>query len=305
MAHYGILHDIKFEDAEDIRGAEVYGVNDEKLGKIDDVIFDHSTGDIHYLVVDTGGWLTSKKFLVPANRIQPYGHHEDKFYAELDKERIQMLPEYDEKRLSSQEGWSDYEKQYEDRWKEGTVMYNERTNRVITPPADQVKGARKSALSEQGRQSLQRDFTPEKVGQRDDLLGVASGGDDVTLRPKKPSIAGREDAIMAEREEQQRRQSRVSSRVPDKSATFKESSHTPTVSSGAGESVPGPDAEVLNEPRVYHVEGRPDAPVETQSREPAADTSGPRYLNFQKKLRQHRDRVVGNCPLCGSQEKVA
>ena len=92
MPHYGTLRETRFEDTDEIRGAEVYGVNDEKLGKIDDVIFDHSTGDIRYIVVDTGGWLSSKKFLVPAGRISPYGNHDDKFYAELDKERIQMLP---------------------------------------------------------------------------------------------------------------------------------------------------------------------------------------------------------------------
>ena len=85
MAHYGTLRETRFSDVEDIRGSEVYGVNDEKLGKIDDVIFNHSSGDIRYVVVDTGGWLTSKKFLVPANRISPYGHHDDKYYAELDK----------------------------------------------------------------------------------------------------------------------------------------------------------------------------------------------------------------------------
>ncbi len=97
MPHYGILRNHRFDDAEDVRGAEVYGVNDEKLGKIDDVIFDHTSGDIRYAVVDTGGWLSSKKFLVPINRISPYGNHDDKFYAELDKERIQMLPEYSDR----------------------------------------------------------------------------------------------------------------------------------------------------------------------------------------------------------------
>ena len=296
MAHYGILHDTKFEDAEDIRGAEVYGINDEKLGKIDDVIFDHSSGDIHYLVVDTGGWLTSKKFLVPANRIQPYGHHEDKFYAELDKERIQMLPEYDEKKLGSEKDWSDYERRFEDRWKEGTVMYNERTNRIITPPAEEIQGTRSSALSEEGKQSLQRDFTPEKRGQRDDLWGVASSGDDVTLRPRKPSIAGREDAIMAEREQQQRRDA-ATERIRREQAA---AGVTPTESD-----VPGPDAEVLKQPRVYRVEERSESAAQTQTREPVGSASGPRYINFQKKLRQNRDRVVGNCPLCGSQEKVA
>ena len=72
MAHYGTLRDYRFADLdtdEDIRGAHVYGRDDEKLGKIDDVIFDHTTGNIRYVVIDTGGWLSSKKFIVPAERL--------------------------------------------------------------------------------------------------------------------------------------------------------------------------------------------------------------------------------------------
>ena len=68
MSHYGTLRNYPIsEAAEEIRGAKLYGLNDEKLGKIDDVIFDHSTGLIRYVVVDTGGWLKTKKFIVPAD----------------------------------------------------------------------------------------------------------------------------------------------------------------------------------------------------------------------------------------------
>jgi uncharacterized protein YrrD len=66
MSHYGLLRDYRFEDlntTDDIRGAHVYGRDDEKLGKIDDVIFNHSTGSIKYVVVDAGGWFSSNKFL--------------------------------------------------------------------------------------------------------------------------------------------------------------------------------------------------------------------------------------------------
>src|SRR5262249_3369348 len=69
MAHSGTLRDFQFiqsgEDLDDVRGSHLYGLNDEKLGKIGDVIFDHSSGDIRYVVVATGGWLSSKKFIVP------------------------------------------------------------------------------------------------------------------------------------------------------------------------------------------------------------------------------------------------
>src|SRR5215471_18942424 len=200
MPHYGVLHDYKFEDIQDVRGAEVYGVNNEKLGTIDDMIFDHSTGEIRYAVVNAGAWLTNKKFLVPINRIQPYGNQEDKFYAELDKERIQMLPEFKEETIKSESGWADYEQRYHDQWNEGTVMYNKKTGHIVTPPINEVEGTRTQPLSEEGKRSLMRDFTPEKMGKEDDLLGVASSGDDVTLRPRKASIAGRKDAIMQEEE---------------------------------------------------------------------------------------------------------
>ncbi|HEY6972092.1 MAG TPA: PRC-barrel domain-containing protein [Candidatus Angelobacter sp.] len=200
MPHYGVLRDYKFEDIQDVRGAEVYGVNNEKLGTIDDVIFDHSTGEIRYAVINAGSWLSGKRFLVPINRIEPYGNHEDKFYAELDKERIQMLPEFKEDAMKSEAGWTDYEKRYQERWNDGTVMYNKDTGHIVTPPLNEVQGTRTTPLSEEGKRSLQKDFTPEKMGKRDEYLGVGPTGDDVTLRPKKASIAGREDAILQEEE---------------------------------------------------------------------------------------------------------
>ena len=196
MPHYGIMHGHQFKDVKDVRGAQVYGVNNEELGTVDDVIFDHSDGEIEYVVVDAGGWFSSKKFLVPANRIEPYGRHEDKFYAELDKERIQMLPEFNEETLESESEWAAYEKNFHEQWSLGTVMYNKDTGRIVTPPIQEVEGARTKPLTEEDRRSLMRDFTPEKMGKEDDLLGVASGADRTTLSPRKATVAGREDVLM-------------------------------------------------------------------------------------------------------------
>ena len=291
MPHYGVLGDTSLEGIDDIRGAEVYGVNDEKLGKIDDVVFDHSTGDIRYVVVDAGNWLSSKKFLVPAHRVEPYGNHEDKFYAELDKERIQMLPEYDKKHFQSEDAWSDYEKRYQDRWTEGDVMYNQATGRIVTPPPQEVQGARRQPLSEEGKRSLQRDFTPEKRGREDELWSVASSGDNITMQPNKASIADRQDAIAAKEETDQAREQQeqlrdLSGRVP------------------VGEARQ-PEPEGLREPGIYRVESVPEAERKSDLNEPLNARYGRRWISFQQKLRQGRDKVVGECPLCGSQKKVA
>src|SRR5438270_7127697 len=102
MAHYGTLHSFNFADqASDVRGAELYGADDEKLGKIDDAIIDHRDGLIKYAVVDTGGWLRSRKFMVPAEMIHPYAKHEDHFAADLTKKQIESCPPYDENATSS------------------------------------------------------------------------------------------------------------------------------------------------------------------------------------------------------------
>src|SRR5215467_11059554 len=168
MPHYGILREYRFEgELDDLRGADVYGVNDEKLGKIEDVIFDHASGDIRYVVLNTGGLFSRKKIMVPASRIEAYGNHEDKFYAELDKQRLEMLPEFDDKMLAADYDWSNYEKDYEKRWNDGAVMYNKDTGRVVTPPVQEVEGARRKPLSIEARESLKRDFTPQRMGKED------------------------------------------------------------------------------------------------------------------------------------------
>ena len=274
MPHYGVLHDYKFEDGHEVRGAEVYGVNNEKLGTVDDVIFDHSTGEIRFVVVDTGGWLSSKKFLVPLSRVQPYGIHEDTFYAELDKERIQMLPEFNHGMLKSEANWADYEKRYYERWNEGAVLYNKDTGRIVTPPTDQVQGGRTKPLTAEDKRSLMHDFTPEKVGKEDDLLDVASSGDDITLHPQKPSIAGKEDVLMQEQ-------------------------------AASADAQAAPDRPELQEPGIYVLDPLPEQEKKPDRNEPIHARYGRRWIDFQQKLRERRDKVVSDCPLCGTHDKAA
>jgi|SRR6476646_4520142 len=324
MPHYGTLSETRLEqDADDIRGAEVYGVNDEKLGKIDDVIFDHASGDIRYVVVETGGLFSKKSFLVPANRVSPYGNHEDKFYAELDKERIQMLPEYDENALKSESHWSEYEKHYEEQWKDGALMYNTSTGRMITPPPEQVLGTGTGALGNEDRTSVQQDLTPERMGREDDLLGVGNSRS-ATLEPKKPSIAGRKDAIVADwantniSDREKAADARVvdDSRIPpaDKSVGERIQDKVRDVKDEVINRIPRPgeregdvvrEREGLAEPGVYRVDSVPEAEKRSDLNEPLNANYGPRWNQFQTRLRERRADMVGECPICGSQRKVA
>src|SRR5437016_13027462 len=127
MAHYGTLRDYHFVDnesaADDIRGSKVYSLNNEKLGKIDDVIFDHSTGEIRYVVIDTGGWLSSKQFIVPPDRLRPSNKHEDDFEVDASKQQIESFPPYNEKDVASEDRWKDYEDRYKKAWHDGPVQH--------------------------------------------------------------------------------------------------------------------------------------------------------------------------------------
>jgi hypothetical protein len=141
MAKHGMLRDFRFTDAtEDIRGSKLYGLNDEKLGKIDDVIFDYFTGLIGYVVVDTGGWLTSKKFIVPADRLRLSAEHKDDFAVDLNKQQVESFPPYNELDLESDEQWADYEGRYRAKWEANPVMHRTETDRNITPTTQQMPG---------------------------------------------------------------------------------------------------------------------------------------------------------------------
>src|ERR1700735_446720 len=141
MARYGTPGDYRFYDTQegaiDIRGSKVYGPKDQELGKIDDVVFDETTGAIVFVVVDTGGWLTSNKFIVPPKEIRPSVQHAEDFLVDLTKEQIEAFPAYDEKTLTSEAKWAEYEQNYRSKWVESPVMHREATDRNITPTTKQ------------------------------------------------------------------------------------------------------------------------------------------------------------------------
>jgi PRC-barrel domain len=136
-----------------IRGSHLYGLNNQKLGKIEDVIFDHRSGNIHYVVVDTGGWLTSKKFLVPGLALLVSAKHSNAFEANLDKREDESFPPYNESDLDSESKWAGYERRHRSKWVADPVMHRAETDRNITLTSRQIR--RKSRLGASCRPSSQ------------------------------------------------------------------------------------------------------------------------------------------------------
>ena len=184
MAHYGLLRDYRFDaegTADDIRGAHLYGRNDQKLGEIDDVIFDHSTGAVRYLVVDTGGWFSHKKFLVPPHRLHTAAEHKNDFAVNLDKSQIETLPRYHAADLESEEKWKRYEKQYDAAWHAGPVQHRRGSDHNVTPTPEEMPEAPGSIGSQLSRQEQ------EELSSRI----IPAGADEVTIPSSAMGIGPR------------------------------------------------------------------------------------------------------------------
>lgn len=194
MAQHGTLRGYPLENAaDDIRGSIVYGINDDKLGKITDVVFNHASGDILYVVVDTGGWLSSKEFIVPAERIRLSTKHENDYEVALTKAQIENFPPYREKDLETDGTWDDYQTRYRAKWHDGPVLHREGSDRNITPPASQIPVARNAApLTD-----------PEAT---EDTRVIPAGSDAVVIDNTAVGIGGRWDTFQS-RLRQRRKQS--------------------------------------------------------------------------------------------------
>ena len=65
---------------------------DGKLGKVEDLYFDDRDWMVRYLVVDTGGWFTSRKVLLSPASVERFDHEAGEIQMDLTKEQIEASP---------------------------------------------------------------------------------------------------------------------------------------------------------------------------------------------------------------------
>jgi sporulation protein YlmC with PRC-barrel domain len=225
MAHYGLLREYRFSDeVDDIRGATLYGTDDEKIGKIDDVIFDHSSGTIQYAVVDAGGWLSTKKFLVPADRIRSYGAQGKDFSIDMTKDAVRSLPEYDEKAVENDKEWDKYNARYREAVETGPVMHKEGSTHILTPEPEDLPAGTGSGVDDRG-------YGPKRIA--DVFPEAAANPGKTRLRPSGIAARAEDSAapgahvrqeIPTAREDESlgRRQPRPAVTIPDRWNTFED-----------------------------------------------------------------------------------
>lgn len=81
---------------EEVVGVEVKNTADENLGKIEEVMLDKISGQVAYLVLDSGSFLGlgGKLIALPWNAVH-YDKDKECFILDMDKERIKEAPGFD------------------------------------------------------------------------------------------------------------------------------------------------------------------------------------------------------------------
>ena len=98
---------LKYVDADDVAdetleldGMKVRNDIGDKLGEVDGLIVDETSGRTYYLVVDAGGWFKSKHFLLPIGQTH-LDDDRDALVVNLTKEQINGFPGFDKDQFAT------------------------------------------------------------------------------------------------------------------------------------------------------------------------------------------------------------
>jgi hypothetical protein len=81
----------------DFDGMDVKGADGQKAGEVDGFIVDSDSGRPYYVVVDSGGWFKSRRFLLPVGhvRLERGEGERDVLATDVPRERIERFPGFD------------------------------------------------------------------------------------------------------------------------------------------------------------------------------------------------------------------
>ena len=83
----------------DFDGLAVRGRDNEKLGDIDGFIVDVNSGRVLYAVVDSSGWFTSRRFLLPIGHAPTVDRVDKALRVDLTRKSLEKYPRFDEDRF--------------------------------------------------------------------------------------------------------------------------------------------------------------------------------------------------------------
>jgi hypothetical protein len=86
------------DSAIDFDGLDVRGHDGNKLGDLDGFVLDPTSGRVYYAVVDSGGWFSSRRFLLPIGHAQ-LDRDRPALTVDITQDAIRRYPEFDADRF--------------------------------------------------------------------------------------------------------------------------------------------------------------------------------------------------------------
>lgn len=83
----------------DFDGLEVRGTDDAKLGDVDGFLVDPTSGRVLYTVVDSGGWFSSRRFLLPIGHAI-VDRTAGALRVDVARDTLRTYPEFDERKFT-------------------------------------------------------------------------------------------------------------------------------------------------------------------------------------------------------------
>lgn len=107
MAHDTYASRLRYLDADDLDDSvvdfndlDVYGSDGERLGELDGFLVEPTGGRVLYAVVDSGGWFTSRRFLLPVEQAT-VDHSVRALRVNVSRQSLRGYPEFHEDRFGS------------------------------------------------------------------------------------------------------------------------------------------------------------------------------------------------------------
>jgi hypothetical protein len=159
---------LRFLDAEDLDdsivnfdGLDVIGPGDEKLGDIDGFVVDTESGRVLYAVIDSGGWFTSRRFLLPIGHAAVVDREAGALRADVSREALQRYPQFNEQH-------------FRDFSNDDLGFFDRTTAEACCPDDEQAGGTAPQVLFESRRHYRQPDWWSGRAYSPDALRPVAT-----------------------------------------------------------------------------------------------------------------------------------
>ncbi len=194
MAHLVELTNNDVDQQYSLDGYDCYDAAGEHIGDIDGVLADSQTMEPRYVILDMGGWFTSKRYVVPIGEI---GRQDDRehhlYFNRLTKDQLKngQFPEYNDDWLAQEDDshFSRFEQDYARAYQpEGTAVRGERVD-YSQPMYQPQEGAQRLRLLHEHLRANKERYQ----------AGVVRLGKRVTERQETVNVPVTEERVVLER----------------------------------------------------------------------------------------------------------